>query len=388
MTALFYLLPILTCLFLYSTLPVSLSWEYDACCVGGSWLLTALIHWLMYRSRISDDEFLGSYINKVTHEEAWTELVYYIERVPCGRDSNGNTIYKNVQRVRHVFHPELWEMFSSYGTVQRISHSYYDQVRNTWGTPESRLHFTGANIVGGVRFGQAYTFEDILSSYAPEENPLLDTNFSSRFFPLTEEHEYENKVRNSHSIFKFEDISAKRAKELGLFDYPPVKHNYQECILGRQFSEEVHHQYELFNAWFGFRHQLHVFILCFDAAKGMGIAEKQRAYWEGGNRNEFVVCLGLDGDTVRWCHAFSWMDEPVFSVKAEAYFREHEQLDLSAFCTWLQENVTLWKRKDFHDFDYLTVSLTSTQNYLLLAFTLAVNVGIAALVMNMIEKTF
>mgnify|MGYP006988848465 FL=1 len=388
MTALFYLLPILTCLFLYSTLPVSLSWEYYACCVGGSWLLTALIHWLMYRSRISDDEFLGSYINKVTHEEAWTELVYYIERVPCGRDSNGNTIYKNVQRVRHVFHPELWEMFSSYGTVQRISHSYYDQVRNTWGTPESRLHFTGANIVGGVRFGQAYTFEDILSSYAPEENPLLDTNFSSRFFPLTEEHEYENKVRNSHSIFKFEDISAKRAKELGLFDYPPVKHNYQECILGRQFSEEVHHQYELFNAWFGFRHQLHVFILCFNAAKGMGIAEKQRAYWEGGNRNEFVVCLGLDGDTVRWCHAFSWMDEPVFSVKAEAYFREHEQLDLSAFCTWLQENVTLWKRKDFHDFDYLTVSLTSTQNYLLLAFTLAVNVGIAALVMNMIEKTF
>ena len=150
MTALVYLLPILTCIFLYSTTPVPLSWEYYACCVGGSWLLTALIHWLMYRSRISDDEFLGSYINKVTHEEAWTELVYYIERVPCGRDSNGNVLYKNVQRVRHVFHPELWEMFSSYGTVQRISRSYYDHIRSTWGTPESRLHFTGANIMGGV----------------------------------------------------------------------------------------------------------------------------------------------------------------------------------------------------------------------------------------------
>ena len=76
------------------------------------------------------------------------------------------------------------------------------------------------------------------------------------------------------------------------------------------------------------------------------------------------------------------MDEPVLSVKTEAYFRDHEQLDLSAFCTWLQENVTLWKRKDFHDFDYLTVSLTTTQNYLLLAFTLAVNVGIAALILH------
>ena len=233
-----------------------------------------------------------------------------------------------------------------------------------------------------MRFGQSYSFQDILDDYQSSANPLLDADFRSRFFPLTEEHAYENKVRNSHSIFKFEDISKKHAKELGLFDYPPVKHNFQECILGRQFSEDVHRQYEMFNAWFGFQHQMHVFILCFDAAKGMGIAEKQRAYWEGGNRNEFVVCLGLDGDTVRWCHAFSWMDEPVLSVKAEAYFREHEQLDLSAFCTWLQENVNLWKRKDFRDFNYLSVSLSTTQNYLLLFLTLVVNVGIAAVILH------
>jgi len=382
MTTLVYLLPILTCLFLYSTSPVPLSWEYYACCIAGSWILTALVHWFMYRSRITDDEFLGSYITKVTHEEAWTELVYYMERVPCGRDSNGNTIYKTVQRVRHVFHPELWEMFSSYGTEQYISSDFYEHVCNTWGTPVNSMHFTGANILGGVRFGQSCAFEDILNQYSIDSNPLQDASFRNRFFPLTEEHEYKNKVRNSHSIFKFEDISSKRAKELGLFDYPPVKYNFQECILGRQFPDEIHRQFELFNAWFGFQHQLHVFILCFDAAKGMGIAEKQRAYWEGGNRNEFVVCLGLDGDTVKWCHAFSWMDEPVLSVKTEAYFREHEQLDLNAYCTWLQENIELWKRKDFRDFDYLTVSLTTMQNYLLLAFVLAINVGIAALVLH------
>ena len=76
------------------------------------------------------------------------------------------------------------------------------------------------------------------------------------------------------------------------------------------------------------------------------------------------------------------MDEPVLSVKAEAYFREHEQLDLSAFCTWLQENVSLWKRKDFRDFNYLSVSLSTTQNYLLLFLTLVVNVGIAAVILH------
>lgn len=382
MTTLVYLLPILTCLFLYSTSPVPLSWEYYACAIGASWLLTALIHWMMYKSRIADDEFLGSYISQVRHEEAWTELIHYVEQVPCGRTSSGKIIYKSVPRVRHVYHPECWEMISSYGTIQSISRSYYDQVCSTWGTPLNRLHFTGANIQGGVRFGQSCSFQDILEGVQADSNPLLNDDFRSRFFPLTEQHAYENKVRNSHSIFKFEEISSKRAKELGLFDYPPVKNNFQECILGRQFSEDIHRQYELFNAWFGFRHEMHVFILCFDAAKGMGIAEKQRAYWEGGNRNEFIVCLGLDGDMVKWCHAFSWMDEPVLSVKTEAYFREHDQLDLSAYCTWMQENISLWKRKDFRDFDYLTVSLSTTQNYLLLAFALAVNVGIAAVILH------
>ena len=38
--------------------------------------------------------------------------------------------------------------------------------------------------------------------------------------PITEEHSYVNKIKNSNSIFRFEDISRKTATELGLWDYP------------------------------------------------------------------------------------------------------------------------------------------------------------------------
>ncbi len=381
MVALFYLLPILTCLYLYETMGTILEpWVYPVCVVS-SWALTALIHWLMYKVRVSDDEYLGSFISSVAHEDAWTELIPYVVQVPVGKDSRGNTIYKQETRIREFFHPETWMMQSNIGSRHYISRKFYLSIVNTWQTPSYGYNYTGSHILGGVRYGRSYSFNDILERNREiGMNPMDNPNVCNCFFPMTEEHKYTNKLRNSHSIFKFESISKKKAKELGLFDYPPVKDFSQPCILGREFPQEVYDAFLLLNSWYGAHYQIHVYVICFDAAKGVKIAEQQRAYWEGGNKNEFVVCLGLDGDVVKWSHAFSWMDEPTLAVKTEDYFRDHEQLDMIAFCYWLRENLSSWKRKSFKDFNYLSVSLTPTQNYILLGLVIAINIGIAYLV--------
>ncbi len=31
-------------------------------------------------------------------------------------------------------------------------------------------------------------------------------------------------------------------------------------------------------------------------------------YWEGGNKNDFVVCFGSKNNKVTWCYPFSWAD--------------------------------------------------------------------------------
>lgn len=387
MAALFYLLPILTCLFLYSVKGTMLDPWYYAICVLVSWLLTALIHWLMYRARVSDDEYLGSFIASVSHEDAWTELIPYIVQVPAGKDSNGNTIYRQETRIREQYHPEQWMMDTNIGTRHYINRRSYQNIVDTWRTAPYGYNYTGSHILGGVRYGRTYWFNDILEANKEEPNPLDNPYVRECFFPLTEEHQYVNKVRNSHSIFKFEAISKSKAKELGLYDYPPVKGYFQQCILGREFPQEVHDAFLLLNSWYGAQHQIHVYVICFDAAKGIKIAEQQRAYWEGGNKNEFVVCLGLDGDQVKWSHAFSWMDEPTLSVMTEDYFRDHEELDLIAFSNWLRENLSSWKRKNFNDFKYLSVSLTPTQNYVLFALVVAINIGLAYLILQMTQPS-
>ena len=75
------------------------------------------------------------------------------------------------------------------------------------------------------------------------------------------------------------------------------------------------------------------------------------------------------------------------SVMTEDYFRDHEDLDLIAFCNWLRENLSSWKRKDFNDFKYLSVSLTPTQNYVLFALVVAINIGLAYLILQMTQPS-
>ena len=60
------------------------------------------------------------------------------------------------------------------------------------------------------------------------------------------------------------------------------------------------------NAFCGHDNQIHVFVLLFKASEGIEIAYRQRSYWKGFNKNEFVVCLGMDGNSVKWCQPMSW----------------------------------------------------------------------------------
>ena len=71
----------------------------------------------------------------------------------------------------------------------------------------------------------------------------------------------------------------------------------------------------------------------------------------------------------------------------EDYFRDHEELDLIAFSNWLRENLSSWKRKNFNDFKYLSVSLTPTQNYVLFALVVAINIGLAYLILQMTQPS-
>lgn len=370
-----YFLPLLTCAILSLINGGDfMEWDVYAWILAGSWVYSGVIHYYMIRKRITDEEYLSAWATEIIHEDAWTEIIHVTRTVPAGRDSQGRTIYRTVHETRHVRHPECWSLKDSDGAAKELSGERFLEIRNLWNSPEKEDTIWGSDIVGGRRYLQKHAFSDVLKRFEGSENvyapPLLDL-----YVPVTRTQKYVNKVRHSSSIFRLDQVKEKEAKALGLYYYPPVGED-QEPILGRAFPEQTMKKFRLLNALSGWEYQIHLFVLFFDAAKGIPIAEKQRAFWEGGNKNELTVCLGMEADTVQWCRAFSWSDEITLQVKTEAWFRDHPVLDMDAFHRFLLDNLSLWKRKEFKDFNYLHVSLSKKQMIWLSLLTVLLEAGI------------
>ena len=191
---------------------------------------------------------------------------------------------------------------------------------------------------------------------------------------------YQNKILASHSIFKFEDIDDEDADSLGLFRYPDINDHDQAVILGFRAGKDVHKQYKYINSIYGSRKQLRMYVLVF-RDKPLEISEKQKSYWQGGNKNEFVLCLGYNTKkgTIDWCNPFSWCDKPELEVATKRYFREHPRMDLSQYPSWLHKNINLWKRKQFSDFDYIKNELTKGQSIALLIIILVLDIFVSIL---------
>ena len=83
-------------------------------------------------------------------------------------------------------------------------------------------------------------------------------------------------------------MSEEEIKENKLFDYPEIKNNDQNPILGFNATDTDIDAVRYLNGYRGPKNQIHVFILCFNNPS-LEIAEMQKAYWQGGNKNEFVA---------------------------------------------------------------------------------------------------
>ncbi len=356
-----YILPVITIgavLLLFKN--YELWWLYLIMIAVSEWLLWLLIH------RVSrTKEFLSGYAICVQHHEAWVERV---ERRVSYTDSRGNTHWRT--KVDYRRHPDEWWMILNTGQTTLISSERYYQICRLWNTPGQWINPYHHNCVSGGG-GQQHDWNDIYEDSVTQTYKGL----------------YVNYVVNSNSIFRKNAVSEEEAEESGLIDYPHLGLHDLECDVilaspllpdGIGFSKKSQRLFQLINAHAGFTHEIHVFILVFDASQDITTALKQQAYWHGGNKNEFVVCLGVNVsqiDTqkpmsenptsrVEWCKAFSWCDVPRLESATESWFLAHRELDFTAYADWLRGNLGLWKRKEFSDFKYLGIRLTPWRNVL------------------------
>lgn len=346
MIAIAYLVPVVGCLVLYFLFGYAGSWQTYAIVFACGEATVGLCHRLCYKSFTSCTEYLGSMIRSIHYEAPWTERIV---RTETKTDAKGRTYTRTY--VQYVYHPAKHYFHTSIGSRYPMNAAYFHEVKTLWGVRKHSDTWTGPHIQGGVRFGHHYILDDLGETEI--EKPIY-------WIPVTEKHSYKNKIRSSNSIFKFEKISREQAAELGLHEYPAIINNDAPCILSTDLPipPDADVMFRKFNARYGPGLQIRLYILLFDAEKGIGISEMQRAYWQGGNKNEFVVCMGLDADrSVKWARAFSWADEQNIEVEAAQWLMHHPRLEWAEFYEWLKVNLLGWKRKEFSDFDYINVTL-------------------------------
>lgn len=354
-----YLLPLGTSLvLLYLRQDLSHWWIYLIALVVAE-LLIWLFRYIF--NKHTDTEFLSGYVTSVHHEFAWVERV---ERRTTEYDSKGNAHTRVT--YDYVTHPDTWYWKLNTGRTNAIGRATFENMCQLFGT--------------GLHFESVY-HPNCVSGGDGERCEWNGDEFDTQ--TVTYKHPYINPVKNSHSIFRSEKITKERAKELGLYRYPKIEGREQEVVRAgahfewKQNFESVLDAFQRLNAFCGLEHQIHVYVLLFDAKlHGLEIVEAQRAYWDGGNKNEFVVCLGIEGaDKVAWCNTFSWMDydAPTLGVATRSYFNEHPDLDLLSFSTWLRNNLDKWKRKEVKDFKYLGVNLSPWQTFGLLLIAAALS---------------
>ena len=158
--------------------------------------------------------------------------------------------------------------------------------------------------------------------------------------------------------------------------------NDQSPFLGYKPTLKELKSWQYINGYYGPKNQIRVFLM-FYYNKSRSIVKEQQSYWMGGNKNELVLCFGLDSISkkIKWVDAFSWSDKPTFEVNFRSHYIGKDKLNLEELANWTETNIPkYWQRKHFKDFDYIDVDLSSTQQIWLFSIILLVSIGLSVYV--------
>lgn len=358
MEIIIYIIPFITATFLLIVFNKKMVWWEYAALILPSLLFVLLTRVIMVSANSNDTEYLGGYVNRITYYEPWDELVE-VRHTRTNSDGETEVYYTwereyHSERYTYVDNESKWE--------HHLSKKEYETIKK--------------------RMGNKTVFRDMHRYYHRIDGDAYDIFWDGKvetLYDITTPHSYTNKIKasQSHTIFKMGDISPEEAKQIGLYEYPEIHSMNQNPIIGRNVSDKDKQRIKYINATYGRKYQFRTYILIYED-KDITISEIQKAYWQNGNKNEFVLCLGVQRDSVVWANAFSWCDEPRLEVKARDYFIQNPKLDINKYGEWLQTQIpTQWDRKEFEDFAYIRVGLSQGQYIALIIMMIVLNIGIS-----------
>jgi hypothetical protein len=339
-------------------------WEF-----AGLWVVSILVVSLGQCSAESfqthDTEYWGGWVVNANYEERWNEEVPCSHTKYCTRTDSNGRIESYSCGTEHAYdvdnHPPKWYVYTSNKETLMISQSQYQQLVAKFGTGETFVDMHRSyHSIDGNKYVATWSGID----------QTLESAFTS--------HSYENRVQAAESVYSFQDVSNEDKKMYGLWEYPELQGYYMPALLGAwgPGASEANQRLVKFNAKFGKSKQVRVWVVVFkNQPREAGF--KQEALWKRGNKNEFVITVGLnDRGEIQWCYPFSWTEVEILKVEARNLFedRKGEVVDYAQVTDWIEKAIPeKWVRKQFVDFSYLSVTPSGWAIFFVILILILVN---------------
>lgn len=356
------IIPLVAVIFLAVKFHKSLVWWEYLLVFGIPALAIVGAKYASVASQTMTPEIWNTYLTKATYYEPWNEWIYKRCCSTC-TDSKGNTYECNCHDCSYVqYHPARWEAKDNLGRTTGISPEYYAQLCNMW----NNRSFEELNRNYHTMDGNAY-------------NTVNDTAFD-HIVPRTTTHMYENKVKCSKSVFNFAEVDSEDVAAYKLFKYPPaVEFNYNP-ILGF-YDPKASLKLQRYNASIGSWKQVHMLVLVFKD-QPVQAAIMQEGLWKGGNKNEFILCVGIKDTSINWAKVISWTEVDELKIRVEKEVQSMP-LNMEKIVDYTASQVRLqFQRKHFKDFSYISVEPTMTAVWVALIITILITVGLSIYVVK------
>lgn len=368
-----FLIPVITCLILFFKFrKETVWWEYLIVFIP-SILVTILIEVIIKEIKVSDTHYTSEVVSSIRHYDKWNEYIHKTctRRVPCGSDGKGHTRYRTVTYDCSYVktHSEYWEAITYKGKREIVEPELFMYYKNLWGTPEKFIDM----------HRRYHTLDGDAQEYSWDKD-------RSHTLTLSESKSYRNYFKLSGNLYKQEEIPKEVADSLGLPEYPKCGYQgrfgfwvyNQKSILGLNVGEDDIRYIQ----WFNSQHSdLRINIVYFKE-KDISVSRILEKYWEKGKDNEVTFCIGLDKSNRKtWIYSFSWSPEPLLEgyVKMECKYgspKEIIKLTQEAY------NLGYWRPRDFKDYSYITIDLSSGDYSWIFWITIIVNILISVWVIN------
>lgn len=327
-----------------------------------------IMFFFMRTYNVSDTRYYSEKVTSIRYYEEWDEWVKRrCSRTHCtgsGKTRSCYTTYYDCSYRR--YNPEKWVKRLDSSSEYDISRTEYNKILKLWGGNRSFLDMNR----------DYYTIDGDAYQTIWDKNPLTTETYS---FSET----YENKTLTAKTLFNHEPYEPEKAKKKGLNLEPNRLNNGErEYIINSPYLTDTVRR--LYNNLNSNSKNYNVYVIYFKN-KDRNIAFEQRKQWQGGNDNELVICIGIDSkNDVTWVEPFSWAKKPIVEAKIRGYHAINKgEFDLLKFYpelkTWMHND---WKKRDFHDFDYIDIELTKGQIIWIWVLLSLINIGFSVYIVR------